>query len=246
MPADNASRRRLTAAQRDCCMLPSWAKQVRSVRHRLGNMPDILVWCGSHRDNAPTLDKNERKDILQTYRHQVVLPAIAEYDKVALEASAHSEWPITCWCASSDLPRELLSACWEKEHWQKYRVWMLARVTGRRPLPLFGMELFPFKLGQCPACNWQDAGVEHVLCFCPTTRGLRESFLHSERCWDISLAHLFGDGEIANSCGDPAVRFSFVANCFVEMAAIMQEAGDNINAAALEHGLLDCLQPASS
>jgi len=123
MPTDNVSRKLLIAAQRECCSLPSWAKQVQSVRKRIGGLPDILGWNGCHASTGMALDKDERKSMLQSYRHQVVLPALAEYDRFALDSCpALKDWPFTDFIdASSQFPPELLSACWDEHHWQSYK-----------------------------------------------------------------------------------------------------------------------------
>ena len=79
----------------------------------------------------------------------------------------------------------------------------------------------------------------------PATRGLRESFPSSECCCDVSLAYLFGVGELVDLQGEPAARISFVFSFLEEMVAAMHAAGDHINAVLSGHNTFGRLQPAT-
>ena len=149
MPRDSASRRVLVAARRECCKLTSWARHVSQCRVKLGGIPDISEWVGEVPDwSSSYSNRCESKSYLQQYRSQVVIPALREYDEQAfLQSSREAEWPFGDYTdAFCETSVEIMNVPWSPDQWCSFEIWKLVQSTGRWPLPLLGIDLFPAAL----------------------------------------------------------------------------------------------------
>ena len=114
---------------------------------------------------------------MRRYRHTVLKPIFMEFDRRQFFVTASVVLP---GFGVSPLRLGLmpLPLQWERLpleavplHWKHSRAWSLVRVTGRWPLPIFGLVGLPAQ-HRCVACAIEQATVVHVLCHCPATASL--------------------------------------------------------------------------
>ena len=207
----------------------SWAKLVQSLRDRLGQLPDILDWISQERVDFDPCDKNKRKNIARRFRYKVVYPALAQYDQdVYLKAEQTSGWPYPNFQRRHDMfPQKLLLADWSPAQWAAHKVWQLVRVSGRFPLPLLGIELFPLTLDACPLCHQDHASLQHVLCECIGICPLRVKYGFQSLDWPTLRTLLFSADDYVPCTEALPDRVTFVHETMRMVASSLQAiAGD--------------------
>ena len=74
------------------------------------------------------------------------------------------------------MPLQLLDIGLDGEDWNLYKAWAVARLTGRWPLAIFGLDFLPLCLEYCPLCNYKEPGLRHLLADCPGTQALYDEW----------------------------------------------------------------------
>ena len=207
----------------------SWAKLAQSLRHRLGQLPDILDWLCQEGVVFDHTDKKQRKYTARRFRHKVVYPALSQYDQEAyLKAERTSGWPYPNFQRRHDtFDDALLLAPWSPAQWTANRVWQLTRVSGRFPLPLLGLEIFPTTLETCPLCSRDNVNLQHILNDCAGSGALRKNLGFHNLDWPTLCVLLFSANDSAHCLGSLPDRVVFVYDCMYMVATGLQAiAGD--------------------
>lgn len=146
-----------------------------------------------------------RKSLTRFYRQSVVRPILQAWGSKAFAMSA-DKW-IPCFglnvCSFLHFPeqfdQELLMMDPCAVRLLCFRVWALARITGKWPMTVCGGEELLDTLPICRCCGAPNISVVHALCSCLHTEGFFGDF--AERCVIPDRRHtvpllsaLFGDG----------------------------------------------------
>ena len=219
---------RLLAAAR-ASDLRTWASVVREIRYKLGNLPDIVSYLSTNFGaGISTVDKTTRKKHLAQYRHNILEPALRNYDEETYcEHLRGMDWPyIDFQPGLTPLPMHVLCAPWSKSQWQDYTIWSLARVTGRLPWAPLGLHWAPKVVDFCPLCNDPNADLNHLLQSCPCTEQLRLRFNVPRYLVWREFALMLFEGRPFQSSDDvpnqPDWRIEFVATTARLAADAMQ------------------------
>ena len=140
-----------------------------------------------------------RKATLKSYRLEVLRPTLLRYDRAAFAKAAMRNLPpfnrsFAALCIfPTPLDPDMLAGEPGPSFWSHYRLWAVARMTGKWPLSVLGGKDHPGLLRRCRACGRRGVSVRHALCACPEFDRERRELFPGEPTPDLLLQLLFGD-----------------------------------------------------
>ena len=114
-------------------------------------------------------DSAVRRNVLKTYRNQILRPLLREYDDFHTEACKFKLLPgLRCkYVELQDDDMLMTKLLPVVIHWRLLRIWLLVRVTGQWPLCLYWPEDNTDVLDACPFCEQKQILVDHAFLECP-------------------------------------------------------------------------------
>lgn len=207
--------------------IETWVSRVRDVRRKLGGIKCVSEWLVRSDLQKCYVDADFRATCLQAFRRKVVLPALDSYDLAAYQtAASKSSWPYQYFQGQPmRFEFDVLLASFTAHECLQYKVWAIAKATGRLPLSSFGFPHAVTDLEECPMCRYPNADLGHVLRSCSGTLHVRQAFFPSARQWPDFQVTLFRGPHCASPDGRLAYRVSFVASALQVLANALHDAG---------------------
>jgi len=205
--------------------LTSWISKVARIRLSLGDIPCISGWLSASDLQKCYGDIEYRYKRLQSFRRQILLPALDIYDLQAYQlAASKSTWPFAYFQGQPmRFDHDILLADWPSLDTFQYKVWTIAKSTGRLPLSSFGFPHAVLEMDTCPLCGYPGAGLAHILSSCSGTLHIRRSFFPASRGWDDLQVLLFRGPHCVSSDGRLSYRIRYVASALQILADALHE-----------------------
>ncbi|CAK0840450.1 unnamed protein product [Prorocentrum cordatum] len=200
LPGDHQGALMLRAAR--SLATPTWESAVVALAQRLAPPPPDLEGhplFPAALLNEARVSSAARKAILKSYRLEVLRPSLLRYDRAAYAKAAmpilapfNRSFAALC-TFPSPLDLDLLAGEPGPSFWSHYRLWAVARMTGKWPLSVMGGEEHPMHLRRCRACGSHRVSVRHALSACPVLDRERRELFPGDPAPDLLLQLLFGD-----------------------------------------------------